>query len=882
MTVDMNKISPMMRHYLETKSKHKDAILMYRLGDFYEMFFEDAEVVSRELELALTGRDCGLEKRAPMCGVPYHAVDNYISRLIAKGYKVAICEQLSAPGDQKGIVDRDVIRVITAGTVMEDSMLDDKKDNYIASVFYCEGGIGVAWADISTGEFNLVQFEDELAARHAECMLNAVSPNELIVNAPTLEAVKTGKLSKDALNNLPLMQPYYDWAFQYINAQATLKKQLKTASLEAFECADKRHAVSAAGALLEYLLETQKRSLSHFNKLTYYKSNRHMYLDANTRRNLELTETIRERRKKGTLLWLLDKTLTNMGARNLRRYIDSPLIDETEIGARLDAVENLVKNSKLRKDIERLFVNIRDIERLAGKVAYGSINPREMYAIASSLLLLPAVKKLLENSKASYLLQLKDEIILFDELATVLNKAIAENAPMILREGGFIRDGYNAELDSYRSASRDGKEWLAALEAAEKEETGIKTLKIGYNKVFGYYIEVSKSYIGEVPYRYIRKQTLTNGERYITEELKQIEDKLLGASEKAIELEQKLFLELREALLMAVPQLKITGRAIAVIDTLYSLAVAAVENGYNKPIINEKINKINIVNGRHPVVEKLLSKNEFVSNDTYLDNGDNRTMIITGPNMAGKSTYMRQVALITFLAHIGSFVPADKAEISITDRIFTRVGASDDLSLAQSTFMVEMIEVASIVHNATDKSLLILDEIGRGTSTYDGLSIAWAVMEYVSEVIRAKTLFATHYHELTELEGKLQGVKNYRVLVNEHGETVIFLHRIARGGANKSFGIEVAALAGVPAKITIRAKEIAKLLELKDDKDVNAVLVNAMGAKKHEQISIFSDVSDGVKQIIKVLKDTNVDRLTPVQAILILSDLIERAKNVKN
>ncbi len=882
MTLDINKLSPMMRHYFETKDKHKDAILMYRLGDFYEMFFEDAELVSKELELTLTGRDCGLDRRAPMCGVPYHAVEAYIARLIAKGYKVAICEQLSAPGDQKGIVDRDVTRVITAGTVIEDSMLEDKKDNYIASLYYSDSGIGLAWADITTGEFNLVEFENESAARHVECMLNAVNPNELIANAPALDAVKTKKLSKDALNGLPLMQPYYDWAYQYNNACTALAKQLKVASLEAYECADKRYAVSAAGALLEYLLETQKRSLSHFNKLTYYKSNRHMYLDATARRNLELTETIRERRSKGTLLWLLDNTITNMGARNLRRFIESPLIEEDEIALRLDAVENLVKNTKLRGEIERLFVNIRDIERLAGKVAYGSVNPREMYAIASSLLLLPAIKKILENAKAPYLLQLREQITPFEELAAILNKAILDNAPMILREGGFIRDGYNKELDAYRSASRDGKDWLAALEAAEKEETGIKTLKVGYNKVFGYYIEVSKSYVGEVPYRYIRKQTLTSGERYITEELKQIEDKLLGAVEKAIELEQKLFAELREAVLLSVPELKATGRAIAIIDTLYSLAKTAVENDYVKPIINSKINKINIVNGRHPVVEKLLSKNEFVANDTYLDGGDNRTMIITGPNMAGKSTYMRQVALITLLAHIGSFVPADKAEISITDRIFTRVGASDDLSLAQSTFMVEMIEVASIVHNATAKSLLILDEIGRGTSTYDGLSIAWAVMEYVSEVIRAKTLFATHYHELTELEGKLSGVKNYRVLVNEHGETVIFLHRIARGGANKSFGIEVAALAGVPAKVTNRAKEIVKLLELKDDRDVNAVLVNAMGAKKHEQISIFSNTSDEAKQIIKLLKDTNVDRLTPVQAMLILSDLIERAKNVKN
>lgn len=882
MTIDMNKISPMMRHYLEMKEKHKDAVLMYRLGDFYEMFFEDAEVVSRELELTLTGRDCGLSQRAPMCGVPYHAVDTYISRLINKGYKVAICEQLTTPKDQKGMVERDVIRVITAGTVIEDAMLDDKKNNYIASIFYSDSAIGLSWADISTGELMLVEFNGNDSARQLECLLTAISPNEIIASANTLNAIKAEQLNKNLFSNLPPVEPYYDWAYQYNNAKETLTRQLKVSTLDAYECTDKKFAISAAGALFEYLIETQKRSLSHFNKLTYFKAHRYMHLDANTRRNLELTETIREKRKTGSLLWLLDKTLTNMGARNLRRWMDSPLIDEAEINSRLSAVENLVKNIKLRGEIERSFVNIRDLERLAGKIAYGSINPREMYAISSSLLLLPQIKRILNNAKAPYIKELSEQITTFDEMAKILSSAISDNAPITIRDGGFIRDGYNKDLDEYRRAGREGKDWLAALEAAEKEETGIRNLKIGYNKVFGYYIEVSKSNIENVPFRYIRKQTLTNGERYITEELKNIEDKLLGASEKAIELEQKLFTELRESLLLVVPELKNTGRAIAIIDTLYALAKVAIDNGYTKPIIAQKVKNINIVNGRHPVVEKLLPKNEFVANDAFLDNNDSRTMIITGPNMSGKSTYMRQVALITYLAHIGSFVPAEKAEISITDRIFTRIGASDDLTLAQSTFMVEMIEVASIIHNATDKSLLILDEIGRGTSTYDGLSIAWAVMEYVSEIIRAKTLFATHYHELTELEGKLKGVKNYRVLVNEHQDTVVFLHRIARGGANKSFGIEVAALAGVPNAITNRAKEIAKLLEYKDDKDINSVLVNALGAKKHEQISLFNNTSIEATAIIKVLKDTNIERCTPVQAMLILSDLIERAQNVKN
>ncbi len=879
MIIDRSKLSPMMKHYFEIKEQYPGVIIMYRLGDFYEMFFDDAELVSRELEITLTGRDCGLESRAPMCGVPYHAVDTYLSRLINKGYKVAICEQLTNPGEGKGMLERDVIRVITPGTVIEDTLLDEKKDNYLASAFIASEACGFAWTDMSTGEFNLVQFEGEDARKSLETLLNTIRPAEIISNSTDLGGIITDEL----VSVLPKVNRYYDWAFGYDTALKKLLSQLGVSSLDCYECADKGYAIAAAGALVEYLGDTQKRPLCHIDKITYYQSTDYMTLDYNARRNLELTETIRDRRKVGSLLWLLDKTVTNMGARNLRRWIERPLINAEEINLRLDAVGELTKSVRLRNALAKNLAQMCDLERLSGKVAYGSVNPRGMAAIGESLQHLPLIKKALAEAKSPLLQRLSGEIDELPEISSLLIRAICDEPPLLVRDGGFIRDGFNSILDDYRSASRDGMSWLAKLEAEEKEATGIKTLKVGYNKVFGYYIEVSKSFVETVPYRYIRKQTLTTGERYITPELKEIEDKLLGANEKGIELEQSIFAELKGKLMEVVPNMTATARAVAALDTLLSLAEVALEGKYVKPIINNSVKKINIVNGRHPVVEKLIGKGDFVANDTVLNDTDCRTMVITGPNMAGKSTYMRQVALITLMAHVGSFVPADKAEISITDRIFTRVGASDDLTLAQSTFMVEMVEVASILHNATRNSLLILDEIGRGTSTYDGLSIAWAVMEYVGEVVKAKTLFATHYHELTELEGRLDGVKNYRVLVNESGENIVFLHKIARGGANKSFGVEVAKLAGVPQKVTARAKQIAAILENRDDKDTNAILANSLAEKKKgSQLSLFDTADSNAKEIVKILKETKVDNCTPVQAMLILSDLIERAKNDKN
>ena len=878
MTVDREKLSPMMKHYFKLKDKYPGVIIMYRLGDFYEMFFDDAVVVSKELEITLTGRDCGLPERAPMCGVPYHAVDNYLSRLIAKGYKVAICEQLTAPGDQKGMVERDVVRVVTAGTVIEDTLLDEKKDNYVSAAFIGEQGCGFAWLEMTTGEFNLVEYQGDDFISKLENMINTVVPSEIISNSTNLGGLQNGSRA-----TWPAINRYYDWAFTFDYASKALKKQLNVSTLDSYECSDKRYAICAAGALLEYLNDTQKRSLSHIDKIRYYKTEEYMVLDSTARRNLELTETMRDRKSKGTLLWVLDKTTTNMGARNLRRWIERPLIDSKRINDRLDAVAELCGGLRLRNNLTKALSDIRDLERLNGKVAYGSINPREMNAIGLSLLKLPMIKRALENVKSPLLCQLRDDIDELPHICKLLNSALCDEPPILIRDGGFIRNGFSAELDEYRRAGKDGMSWLADLEAKERETTGIKTLKVGYNKVFGYYIEISKSYLESIPFRYIRKQTLTTGERFITPELKEIEEKILGAGEKSIALEQQIYTDLKNTLLSVVQNISKSSRAIAELDTLLSFALVAIENKYVKPIINGETKKIAIDGGRHPVVEKILGQGFFVSNDTQLNDKDCRTMVITGPNMAGKSTYMRQVALIAIMAHIGSFVPANKAEISIIDRVFTRVGASDDLSLSQSTFMVEMVEVASILNNATKNSLLVLDEIGRGTSTYDGLSIAWSVMEYVGEVIKAKTLFATHYHELTELEGRLAGVKNYRVLVNEMGDSISFLHKIVRGGANKSFGVEVAKLAGVPSKVTDRAKEIAKMLESRDDKDINGIFANSMTeCKKVSQLSLFDNDNSDAKEIVKILKETKIDNCTPVQAMLILADLVERAKNGKN
>lgn len=869
--VDINKLSPMMRHYLEVKTRYPGVILMYRLGDFYEMFFDDAETVSRELELTLTGRDCGLAERAPMCGVPYHAVDTYISRLINKGYKVAICEQLTEPGG-KGLVERDVVRVVTPGTIMEDSILEEGRNNYLASVYECAEGFGLAYADLSTGEFVAGQCTGANALEEVEGLLGSIHPAEIICNAGAQRFLAVETLSR------PRGTPFFDYAYAADTANQTLCEQFKVATLVAFDCDELPLGVQSAGALMTYLSETQKRALGHFTKLKPLIHREFMVFDTATRRNLELTETIRDRRKNGTLLWLLDKTCTSMGARALRKAIDRPLTQSIAINERLNAVDELTKKVRIRADLLNTLPCIRDLERLAGKVAYGSVNPRDMLSIGSTLLVLPVLRNTLKDAKSALLIRLAASIATFPAECETLARAIAENPPQTMADGGYIAAGYSTELDQLRDIKTSAISWLKELEERERESTGIKNLKVGYNHVFGYYLEVTKLNMGMVPDQYIRKQTLANAERYKTQELADLEGRILGAHDRAVRIEAKLFEDLRTMIGAIVPDLISTAGAIAALDVLLSFAVVSINNHYIKPTINERIKQIRIECGRHPVVEQLLPSGRFTPNDTMLNADTHKTMIITGPNMAGKSTYMRQVALIVLMAHMGCFVPADKAEISLTDRIFTRVGASDDLALAQSTFMVEMIEVANILHNATPQSLLIMDEIGRGTSTCDGLSIAWSVMEYVNNVVGAKTLFATHYHELTDLEGKLSGVVNYRILVNEVGEKVVFLHRIARGGTNKSFGIEVASLAGVPEEVCRRAKEIAGQLEKQSHGDIDTIVDHSMGGVSHTQMSFFVEKDEQAESIVKILKETSIDNLTPMQSMLILSDLVERAK----
>lgn len=865
-------LSPMMQQYMGIKEQYKDAILMYRLGDFYEMFFDDAITASNFLDLTLTGRDCGLSERAPMCGVPYHAVDNYIKRLIEGGFKVAICEQLNTPEDTKGQLDRDVVRVISAGTLVEDSLLDEKTNNFIASVYVEEEAFGLAWADMSTGEFNLYEYKGENYDKILFDLLVTVSPSQIIMNG----AAKSISVPIEAREKLPAAETFFDWAYLYANAEKRLLKQLNTATLMSYECADKKLAVSAAGALVEYLVSTQKRELPQFVKLSYIKNNTFMLLDANTRRNLELTASMHENRRRGSLLWMLDKTSTGMGARKLKNWIEQPLTEEYLINNRLNGVEELYNNRTVAEDLKAELKSVRDIERLSSRLAYGKTNPRDLLSLKESLAVLPRVRQLIKGCKSKIIKGLFNDIYPNAKLVDMLENSIDENASAVIKDGRFIRKGYNKTLDEYRGAGKEGKKWLIDIETAEKEATGIKNLKVGYNKVFGYYIEVSKSQTDMVPLRYQRKQTLVNGERYITEELKDIEDKIINAEENSIKLELQLFAKIIDELSRHISEFLDTAAALSTLDCLLSLSDVAVQNKYCKPIINEKIKHISIKNGRHPIVE-VMSDDVFVPNDTMLDDKDNRCMTVTGPNMAGKSTYMRQVALITLMAHIGSFVPADSAEISLTDRIFTRVGASDDISLGQSTFMVEMVEVATILNNATPKSLLILDEIGRGTSTLDGLSIAWAVMENISRDVRAKTLFATHFHELCELEGVLEGVKNYQILIKEIAGKVVFLHKIVRGGASKSFGIEVAGLAGVPVKVIDRAKVIMKQLEEIDiNRDTNSIMMSAK-VKKAQQMSFLNEDNQKEKEIMGIINDLNIENCSPMQAFAILMDLKEKA-----
>ena len=872
----------MMQHYVATKEEYKDCILFYRLGDFYEMFFDDAVKVSRELELTLTGKDCGLEERAPMCGIPYHAADTYINRLVEKGYKVAICEQMEDPKQAKGIVKREVVRVVTPGTTLDAQGLDESKNNYIMCIVCVGDSFGISLADISTGECMVTELDKE---RKLLDEINKFMPAEIICNQAFLVS---GVDTEDLRSRLGIcINPLEDWYFDDDLCRRTLTEHFHTSTIEGLGIADYESGTIAAGALFQYLYETQKSDMAHMTSLTPYVTDRFMLIDSSSRRNLELVETLREKQKRGSLLWVLDKTKTAMGARLLRSYVEQPLIDAEEIEGRLSAVEALCDQAMIRDEIREYLQPVYDLERLISRISYQSANPRDLISFKTSLQMLPFLKQLLHSFPDGMLKELDDELDDLSDLQELIEAAIEDEPPFAMKEGGIIKDGYNETVDKYRNAKKEGKQWLSELEASEREKTGIRTLKVKFNKVFGYYIEVTNSFKDQVPDYYTRKQTLTNAERFITPKLKELEDVILGAEDRLYALEYELFCKVRDAVAKEVVRIQRTAHAIAKLDVFASLSFVAGHNQYVRPKLNTK-GVIDIKDGRHPVVERMIPNDMFISNDTFLDNQDHRLSIITGPNMAGKSTYMRQTALIVLMAQIGSFVPAREADIGICDRIFTRVGASDDLASGQSTFMVEMTEVANILRNATSRSLLILDEIGRGTSTFDGLAIAWAVIEHVADpkLLGAKTLFATHYHELTELEGKLPGVHNYCIAVKEKGDDIVFLRKIVRGGADKSYGIQVARLAGVPESILKRAKELVEQLS---DADITAAVKDlaAAGAGKKpavscddmdmQQMSLFDTVQDD--SIIEEIRELDISNLTPMDALNTLYRLQNKINN---
>ena len=861
-------LSQMMQHYLSIKDKHKDCVIFYRLGDFYEMFFDDAVEVSKLLDLTLTGRDCGLEERAPMCGIPYHAADGYIAKLVSFGKKVAICEQLTEPTKGRGLVERDVIRIVSAGTVIEEDFLEAGKNNYIACVFKNEDGVGLAWADITTGEFITEEFVGNTAVTDAVGKLLKLSVAEVICNDDMLTASKDIKEVERGV--LPPFSCYLPWTFNVKHAEKTLLEQLSSLSLAPYGLAGKDLLISPCGALIEYLRETQKHALVNIRSVKAVQKDEFMELDNIAVRNLELVKSNSEGKKYGSLLWVLDKTKTGMGARLLNRMVLSPLKNIDKINERLLGVEELVNASVVRAGLSELLKSIGDIERLAGKISNGNFNPKNCLALALSLNALPSVKFQLTGFTSEILQNINADLIDMQDIADLLDSAIAPEAPATTKDGGFIRAGFNADLDELRNINQNAKQIIKDIEVREREKTGIKTLKTGYNRVFGYYIEVSNSFKDQVPEEYIRRQTLTTGERYITQELKEFEEQVLTSGEKALAIENRIYEKLMEVLSGKIEDFLKIASALALLDCLVSFATVAKERKYIKPTIAESGSPLAITEGRHPVVEAI-SKERFVPNDTLLDNDENRCAIITGPNMAGKSTYMRQVALITLMAHIGCFVPAKSAIIPLTDRIFTRVGASDNLIFDQSTFMVEMTEVATILLRASKDSLLVLDEVGRGTSTYDGLSIAWSVIEYLAKHIGAKTLFSTHYHELTELENELYGVKNYRVTVRELNGAIVFLRKIVRGGANRSFGIEVASLAGVPKEVTHRAKAILKTLEKKD----------LLGRKKIEIEEETAEDKREFTEVEEILADTDLNTLSPIQALMLLGDLKEKLNSEK-
>ena len=881
----MAELTPMMKQYMETKSQYQDCILFYRLGDFYEMFFDDALTASRELEITLTGKNCGQEERAPMCGVPYHAVEGYLNKLVSKGYKVAICEQMEDPKQAKGIVKREVVRIVTPGTNLDAQALDETKNNYIMCIVYIADRYGISVADISTGEYLVTELPD------SSRLMDEISrfvPAEIICN----EAFYMSGMDLDGLKDRFGVTIYSleSWYFDDSLCREKLLEHFHVSGFGGLGLEDYDCGIISAGALLQYLLETQKNSLSNLTHITPYVTGKYMLLDSATRRNLELCETLREKQKRGSLLWVLDKTKTAMGARMLRKYVEQPLISKKDIVLRLDAVEELKNQAISREEIREYLSPVYDMERLLTKITYGTANPRDLTAFKTSLEMLPPVRYLLEEMQSDLLKEIHEDMDSLEDLCTLLRSAIRDEPPIAMKEGNIIRDGYNEEVDKLRRAKSDGKDWLAKLENEEREKTGIKNLRIKYNKVFGYYLEVTNSFKNMVPDYYTRKQTLANAERYITPELKELEDMILGAEDKLYALEYELYCGVRDQIASQVERIQRTAKAVARLDAVASLALVAERNGYVRPNINEK-GVIDIKDGRHPVVERMIPNGTFIANDTYLDDKKHRISIITGPNMAGKSTYMRQTALIALMAQIGSFVPASRADIGLSDRIFTRVGASDDLASGQSTFMVEMTEVANILRNATSRSLLILDEIGRGTSTFDGLSIAWAVIEYISDsrLLGAKTLFATHYHELTELDGKISNVNNYCIAVKEKGDDIVFLRKIVKGGADKSYGIQVAKLAGVPDLVIERAKEIVEELSNEDiTAKVSEIAAKERTTKKKQktrrydevdiaQMSLFDTVKDD--DVLEELKNIDVGNMTPIDALNTIYRLQNKLKN---
>lgn len=879
----MAGMTPMMQQYVETKKQYKDCILFYRLGDFYEMFFDDAKLVSKELELTLTGKDCGMEERAPMCGVPYHAVDGYLNKLVSKGYKVAICEQVEDPKLAKGLVRREVIRIVTPGTNLNAQALEESRNNYIMCISHFPNNIGIAIADVTTGDFYMTEV-DGLSKLMDE--LYKYMPTEIICNDALM---MSGIDVEDLKNRLKIaVYPLEPWYFDEDGCRKCLMEHFRVNTLAGLGLEDFPSGLTASGVLMQYLLETQKTQLTHITHITPYLASRYMLLDSSTRRNLELTETLREKQKRGSLLWVLDKTKTAMGARQLRTDIEQPLINMEDINDRLDTIEQLGKNTVSRDEIREYLNPIYDMERLLGRVSYKSANPRDLISFANSMEMLPHIKTVLKDFDAKLLQEIDRQIDGLEDLFQLIKDSICEEPPVTIREGGIIKEGFDEDIDRLRKAKTEGKNWLAQLEETDRERTGIKGLKIKYNKVFGYYFEVTNSFRHLVPEDYVRKQTLVNAERYTTPRLKELEDTILNAEDKLNVLEYDMFCKIRDDIAAQLERIQKTAKAVARLDVFSALSVVAEQNHYVRPELNDK-GIIDIKEGRHPVVEKMIDHDMFVSNDTFLDNANHCIAVITGPNMAGKSTYMRQSALIVLMAQLGSFVPAKSANIGIVDRIFTRVGASDDLASGQSTFMVEMNEVANILRNATPKSLLVLDEIGRGTSTFDGLSIAWAVIEHISnkKILGAKTLFATHYHELTELEGKMNNVNNYCIAVKEKGDDIIFLRKIIKGGADRSYGIQVAKLAGVPDMVIDRAKEIAEQLSDNDiTEKVQSIPVDTKGDKrkpKHYddvdlgQMTLFDTVKD--EDIVNELKEIDISNLTPLDALNTLYRLQNKLKN---